>query len=181
MYLHGISNNLILLKLIIIWSNFVFLLLSICMNILLTSLLVLSVSKIYCVLNCLNWPLCIIQHTFGVSSLQQKDDVRKLASAIYLQVSTISQALIFVTRSRNWSFVERPGLLLVAAFVIAQLVSEQLVFTCILWFCLLMYGKYQSINFLLCAVCHTDCCICKLELCCNSRNWMGLGWCCLAL
>ncbi|OWM69771.1 ATPase 4, plasma membrane-type-like isoform X2 [Punica granatum] len=63
--------------------------------------------------------------TFGVSSLQNKDmdDVRKLASAIYLQVSTISQALIFVTRSRSWSFVERPGLLLVTAFVVAQLVA----------------------------------------------------------
>ncbi|KAK2993932.1 hypothetical protein RJ640_012910 [Escallonia rubra] len=45
----------------------------------------------------------------------------KLASAVYLQVSTISQALIFVTRSRGWSFTERPGLLLVAAFFIAQL------------------------------------------------------------
>lgn len=51
------------------------------------------------------------------------DDIRKLASAIYLQVSTISQALIFVTRSRSWSYVERPGLLLVAAFLVAQLVS----------------------------------------------------------
>ena len=68
----------------------------------------------------------MFQRTFGVSSLQQKDedDFRKLASAVYLQVSTISQALIFVTRARSWSFVERPGLLLVAAFVIAQLVSE---------------------------------------------------------
>ncbi|XP_019190829.1 PREDICTED: plasma membrane ATPase 1-like isoform X2 [Ipomoea nil] len=46
---------------------------------------------------------------------------KKLASAVYLQVSTISQALIFVTRSRGWSFKERPGLLLVAAFIIAQL------------------------------------------------------------
>ncbi|THG05109.1 hypothetical protein TEA_012915 [Camellia sinensis var. sinensis] len=32
-------------------------------------------------------------------------------------------ALIFVTRSRSWSFVERPGLLLVVAFVVAQLVA----------------------------------------------------------
>ncbi|KAG8653726.1 plasma membrane ATPase 1 isoform X1 [Manihot esculenta] len=47
----------------------------------------------------------------------------QLASAVYLQVSTISQALIFVTRSRGWSFTERPGLLLVAAFIIAQLVA----------------------------------------------------------
>ena len=46
-----------------------------------------------------------------------------MASAIYLQVSTISQALIFVTRSRGWSFTERPGLLLVTAFIIAQLVK----------------------------------------------------------
>lgn len=67
----------------------------------------------------------IFQRKFGVSSLRKEDedDFRKLASAIYLQVSTISQALIFVTRSRSWSYVERPGLLLVAAFVIAQLVS----------------------------------------------------------
>ena len=62
---------------------------------------------------------------FKVESLEKtaQDDFQKLASAVYLQVSTISQALIFVTRSRSWSFVERPGLLLVAAFFVAQLVS----------------------------------------------------------
>ncbi|CAJ2664478.1 unnamed protein product [Trifolium pratense] len=62
---------------------------------------------------------------FGVETLEKTahDDFRKLASAIYLQVSTISQALIFVTRSRGWSYVERPGLLLVAAFIIAQLIA----------------------------------------------------------
>ncbi|OMP04041.1 Cation-transporting P-type ATPase [Corchorus olitorius] len=61
---------------------------------------------------------------FGVATLEKTahDDYKKLASAVYLQVSIISQALIFVTRSRSWSFVERPGLLLVAAFVVAQLV-----------------------------------------------------------
>jgi len=71
----------------------------------------------------------IFQRVFGVSTLQRTatDDFRKLASAIYLQVSTISQALIFVTRSRSWSFVERPGLLLVVAFLIAQLVSHFLI------------------------------------------------------
>lgn len=42
---------------------------------------------------------------------------------MYLQVSIVSQALIFVTRSRSWSYAERPGLLLVTAFVIAQLVA----------------------------------------------------------
>ncbi|CAH2049847.1 unnamed protein product [Thlaspi arvense] len=63
--------------------------------------------------------------TFGVPTLHGTayDDFRKLASAVYLQVSIISQALIFVTRSRSWSYVERPGLLLVGAFVIAQLVA----------------------------------------------------------
>ncbi|KAI8019871.1 Plasma membrane ATPase 1 [Camellia lanceoleosa] len=67
----------------------------------------------------------IFPRLFGVPTLQKTahDDFRKLASAIYLQVSIISQALIFVTRSRSWSFVERPGLLLVVAFIIAQLVA----------------------------------------------------------
>ncbi|GAB2213155.1 hypothetical protein Drorol1_Dr00021176 [Drosera rotundifolia] len=62
---------------------------------------------------------------FKVSTLEKTahDDFKKLASAVYLQVSTISQALIFVTRSRSWSFLERPGLLLVAAFVVAQLIA----------------------------------------------------------
>ncbi|PWA44897.1 P-type ATPase [Artemisia annua] len=62
---------------------------------------------------------------FGVASLQKgaRDDFRKLASAIYLQVSTISQALIFVTRSRSWSFLERPGYLLFSAFLVAQLIA----------------------------------------------------------
>ncbi|KAF6146134.1 hypothetical protein GIB67_015572, partial [Kingdonia uniflora] len=46
-----------------------------------------------------------------------------MASAVYLQVSTISQALIFVTRSTGWSFFERPGFLLVVAFIIAQLIA----------------------------------------------------------
>nr|AKG55564.1 plasma membrane H+-ATPase [Hevea brasiliensis] len=71
---------------------------------------------------------------FHVHSLQKKvynvsgEHVFKelngqLASAVYLQVNTISQALIFVTRSRSWSFTERPGLLLVVAFLIAQLIA----------------------------------------------------------
>lgn len=46
-----------------------------------------------------------------------------MMSALYLQVSIVSQALIFVTRSRSWSFVERPGFLLVTAFFLAQLVA----------------------------------------------------------
>ncbi|KAL0658721.1 hypothetical protein Bca4012_079306 [Brassica carinata] len=58
---------------------------------------------------------------FGVRSIRDNND--ELMSAVYLQFSIISQALIFVTRSRSWSFVERPGALLMIAFIIAQLVA----------------------------------------------------------
>lgn len=63
----------------------------------------------------------ILQDIFGVRSI--KSNVDELTAALYLQVSIISQALIFVTRSRSWSFVERPGILLVVAFLAAQLVA----------------------------------------------------------
>ncbi|KAI4976650.1 hypothetical protein ZWY2020_050257 [Hordeum vulgare] len=59
--------------------------------------------------------------TFGVPPIRDND--RQLMAALYLQVSIISQALIFVTRSRSWSFVERPGFLLLFAFFAAQLVA----------------------------------------------------------
>lgn len=58
---------------------------------------------------------------FGVRSLRKRDD--QMMGALYLQVSIVSQALIFVTRSRSWSYFERPGLLLVTAFIIAQLAA----------------------------------------------------------
>lgn len=58
---------------------------------------------------------------FGVRSLRGRN--HEMMAALYLQVSIVSQALIFVTRSRSWFFVERPGLLLVSAFIIAQLVA----------------------------------------------------------
>ncbi|CAK9136601.1 unnamed protein product [Ilex paraguariensis] len=58
---------------------------------------------------------------FGVRSIRSNPN--ELTAALYLQVSIVSQALIFVTRSRSWSFVERPGFLLVSAFIAAQLVA----------------------------------------------------------
>jgi H+-transporting ATPase len=61
------------------------------------------------------------QNTFGVRSLHGSRD--EMMSALYLQVSIISQALIFVTRSRGLCFTERPGFLLCVAFVVAQIVS----------------------------------------------------------
>uniref|UniRef100_A0A0A0LHF5 Cation-transporting P-type ATPase N-terminal domain-containing protein n=1 Tax=Cucumis sativus TaxID=3659 RepID=A0A0A0LHF5_CUCSA len=58
---------------------------------------------------------------FCVPSLRNNN--QKMMAALYLQVSIVSQALIFVTRSRSWSFVERPGFLLVFAFIMAQLIA----------------------------------------------------------
>eukprot|EP00258_Populus_trichocarpa_P036449 XP_024452468.1 plasma membrane ATPase [Populus trichocarpa] len=58
---------------------------------------------------------------FGVRSI--RNNHYELTSAVYLQVSIVSQALIFVTRSRSWSYVERPGIYLLIAFVLAQLIA----------------------------------------------------------
>ncbi|KAH9665529.1 ATPase 10 plasma membrane-type [Citrus sinensis] len=58
---------------------------------------------------------------FHVRSLSSNTE--EISSAVHLQVSIISQALIFVTRSQSWSFLERPGALLMCAFVLAQLVA----------------------------------------------------------
>jgi len=43
---------------------------------------------------------------------------------IYLQVAIISQALIFVTRSHGFFFMEMPSYALLGAFCIAQLISS---------------------------------------------------------
>ncbi|KAL6907403.1 hypothetical protein ACP4OV_002442 [Aristida adscensionis] len=56
---------------------------------------------------------------FNVRSLSGSTE--EMMSALYLQVSIISQALIFVTRSRSWCFVDRPGYLLCGAFAVAQI------------------------------------------------------------
>ncbi|CAO0789747.1 unnamed protein product [Mucor circinelloides] len=62
------------------------------------------------------------QSHFGVKSFDSPND-GVLHSVIYLQVSTISQGLIFVTRSQSWFFMERPSILLMAAFIFAQLIA----------------------------------------------------------
>ncbi|KAH9734226.1 ATPase 11 plasma membrane-type-related [Citrus sinensis] len=69
--------------------------------------------------------LAMMTRTFGVSSLNEKDvdNWRKLVSAVYLQVSSISQAHLFVTRARSWSYVECPVLFLALAFFVAQLTA----------------------------------------------------------
>ncbi|KAF9427275.1 plasma membrane H+-ATPase [Podila epigama] len=58
----------------------------------------------------------------GLSYFGEVNDY-KLHSVIYLQVSTLSQALIFVTRSQGFSFIERPSAILAFAFVFAQLIA----------------------------------------------------------
>jgi H+-transporting ATPase len=67
------------------------------------------------------------QRTFGVH-LSQPGPVDKndpqLHMIAYLQVAIISQALIFVTRSHGFFFMERPSLALLGAFCLAQLVSS---------------------------------------------------------
>ncbi|KAL6549704.1 Plasma membrane ATPase 4 [Orobanche minor] len=57
----------------------------------------------------------------GVRSL--RDSPEEIMAVLYLQVSIVSQALIFVTRSRSWSYAERPGMFLMGAFLIAQLIA----------------------------------------------------------
>ena len=49
---------------------------------------------------------------------------RCLHSIVYLQVAIISQALIFVTRSHGFFFMERPSFALMFAFALAQLISS---------------------------------------------------------
>ena len=67
------------------------------------------------------------QDHFGVETFPRTDDGgyshSRLNSMIYLQVSTISQALIFITRSHGFFFTERPTIFLIAAFFITQLGS----------------------------------------------------------
>ncbi|KAG0744730.1 hypothetical protein G6F57_008084 [Rhizopus arrhizus] len=62
------------------------------------------------------------QSRFGLQTFTNVNDP-VLHSIIYLQVSTISQGLIFITRSQGWFFLERPSVLLMCAFVVAQLVA----------------------------------------------------------
>lgn len=71
------------------------------------------------------------QDKFGVTQFEYRPSTDdnpgwndpRLHSIIYLQVSTISQALIFITRSRSFFFLERPSIILVIAFILAQLVA----------------------------------------------------------
>jgi H+-transporting ATPase len=69
------------------------------------------------------------QDKFGVTLTNQPGEPidhndYQLHMIVYLQVAIISQALIFVTRSHGFFFMERPSFALLGAFCIAQLVSS---------------------------------------------------------
>ncbi|GAA5993451.1 hypothetical protein JCM10908_002196 [Rhodotorula pacifica] len=72
---------------------------------------------------------CVIVYTsffedkFGVEAIKEHNDDR-LHMIIYLQVAQISQALIFITRSHSFFFMERPSVALFLAFCLAQLISS---------------------------------------------------------
>ncbi|KAI0948190.1 hypothetical protein AcW1_009771 [Taiwanofungus camphoratus] len=61
-------------------------------------------------------------HNGATQALDHNDP--QLHSIVYLQVAIISQALIFVTRSHGFFFMERPSVALFGAFCVAQLVSS---------------------------------------------------------
>ncbi|GAB00025.1 uncharacterized protein L969DRAFT_96638 [Mixia osmundae IAM 14324] len=60
---------------------------------------------------------------FGVTPYKDHN-AYGLHMIIYLEVAQISQALIFVTRSHSWFFMERPSVALFGAFCLAQLISS---------------------------------------------------------
>ncbi|KAJ7104360.1 hypothetical protein B0H15DRAFT_795129 [Mycena belliarum] len=66
------------------------------------------------------------QDKFGVSldTLPVQPNDAQLHMIVYLQVAIISQALIFVTRSHGFFFMERPSTALLGAFCVAQLISS---------------------------------------------------------
>jgi H+-transporting ATPase len=82
--------------------------------------LYLTASTVAFVATCLK--TTFFHDKFGLKTFDISNDFL-LHSVVYLQVSTISQALIFITRSRSWFFLERPSIYLICSFIIAQLVA----------------------------------------------------------
>ncbi|KII87656.1 hypothetical protein PLICRDRAFT_42158 [Plicaturopsis crispa FD-325 SS-3] len=66
-----------------------------------------------------------LQNTVNNNGVLTKDhNDPMLHMIVYLQVAIISQALIFVTRSHGFFFMERPSVALFGAFCVAQLISS---------------------------------------------------------
>jgi H+-transporting ATPase len=81
--------------------------------------LTLSTIVLYIVMHDTNF----FENRFGVEAIKDVGDPRG-HMVIYLQVAIISQALIFITRSHGWSWMERPSVALMLAFCLAQLISS---------------------------------------------------------
>ncbi|KAJ3804863.1 putative plasmamembrane-ATPase [Lentinula aff. lateritia] len=66
------------------------------------------------------------QNKFGVTLLTSPVDPNdeQHHTIVYLQVAIISQALIFVTHSRGFFFMEHPSFALMGVFCVAQLISS---------------------------------------------------------
>jgi len=60
------------------------------------------------------------QDTFNLATL----NTVQLTGLVYVQISVGGLALIFITRSHSFFFLDRPGLFVMAAFVIAQVVAS---------------------------------------------------------
>lgn len=64
------------------------------------------------------------EDTFGVTAYHSDVNAPELHMIIYLYTSITSQALIFITRSKGWFFLEAPSVALFAAFCVAQAISS---------------------------------------------------------
>ncbi|PWN52859.1 plasma-membrane proton-e [Violaceomyces palustris] len=70
------------------------------------------------------WETSFFEDTFGVMAFKTDVNAYELHMIIYLQVAILAQALIFVTRSQGFSWMERPSFALMGAFCLAQLISS---------------------------------------------------------
>ncbi|KZT53113.1 ATPase [Calocera cornea HHB12733] len=70
------------------------------------------------------WHTTFFEDHFKVDGYHDDVNNNHIHMILYLQVAIISQALIFVTRSHGFFFMERPSIALMVAFGIAQLISS---------------------------------------------------------
>ncbi|MCO5549579.1 hypothetical protein L7F22_003051 [Adiantum nelumboides] len=64
------------------------------------------------------------ERKFGVKGYHEDINAPELHMIVYLHTSITSQALIFITRSKGWFFMEPPSLALFLAFCVAQAISS---------------------------------------------------------
>lgn len=64
------------------------------------------------------------ERKFGVQGYHEDVNAPQLHMIVYLHTSITSQALIFITRSKSWFFMEPPSVALFLAFCVAQAISS---------------------------------------------------------